>query len=242
MLSRWTRHSLGTPVLNYYMLTLQVNPLAHGSERAQASTGFWKPEARIFKGLLDLNRLKTATSNSHSPLATCISRAWKICPASAAGQPKHWWCSWVKELIQPSRGQELRDHLLGALTPWTLLRPGQTSVAGEEEAGQDIPPSHHCYGEEGLTPSTEGRKEEEPARAGPASGSSLLDWLRARIAASSRQERHQGSTAGPLTQLSSPSDLTWLLAVPALLTSPGFLLWWLASEKSLPKVIRGEFW
>lgn len=92
-----------------------------------------------------------------------------------------------RTLPQPSSEQELREHLLGApVTPWTLLRPGPTSVAAEEEAGHYVPPSQwHCFGEEGLTQTTGGRKE-GPARAGPASGSSLQDWLRAGIAADSK--------------------------------------------------------
>lgn len=193
-------------------------PLPHGNGRAQTSTAFWKFEARILNGFLDLNPLQTGTSNAHSPPAICMSRACKICPRSAAEQPKHWWCSWVQDLIPSFQQAGAQRPSPGGppVTPWTLLRP-RSDLDGWWGGGRTlrsmkatIPVTLLWWGSTDSRAWEAGRKEEGPAGAGPASGSSGSSGQGLQQAP--RHERQRSSTAGPSTQLSSLSELTWLTA------------------------------
>lgn len=114
---------------------------------------------------------------------------------------------------------ELRATSWGPCGTLDLLRPRQTSVAVGRRQDTASPPQWHCHVRKG--------------------------WLRAGEAGGERQlcpRLAQGPGCSRLRAWEAPGQHSRAPhSSPAPLNSCGFLLSWLASEKSLPKVIRVQF-
>lgn len=117
-----------------------------------------------------------------------------ILPASRSSETITW--GTPCDTLDPAQAQ---------VRPQWLVRRRQDTMLHESHHPSDIAMVRKHWQQ-----STGGRKEEGPAGAGPASGSSGSSGQGLQQAP--RHERQWSSTAGPSTQLSSLSELTWLTA------------------------------